>query len=251
MAKTKQKPAIIVINSQVVRGSVGGRASGFVLQRLGFPVWTVPTVIYAWHPGHGPSAHFAPDAATFAALLDSVQRAPWIGEVGGVLSGYVGDADQVEPIAKLVEAIKAANPNVRYLCDPIVGDVEGLWDHAELVRMAGALGPRETVVTSALAPPGRIGNLLVTGRETVLVANAVVGDVPSGTGDLLSALYFGHRLDGIAPPLALEYAAQATRGLIDIARAHDEDEMPLSAGQDLFPAPSPSAEAMAGNRTDD
>ncbi|MCP4386044.1 MAG: pyridoxal kinase, partial [Hyphomicrobiales bacterium] len=124
-------------------------------------------------------------------------------------------------------------------------------DHADLVRMAGALGPCETVVTSAFAPPGRIGNLLVTGRETVLVANGLHPNVPHGTGDLFSALYFGHRLDGFDPPLALEHAAQATRGLIDLAREQGDDEMPLSGGQDLFPAPSSDPAAVAENRTDD
>lgn len=264
------KPAVIVINSQVVRGSVGGRASAFVLQRLGFPVWTVPTVTYAWHPGHGPSTHFAPDTGAFAALLDDLRRAPWLGEVGAVLTGYLGGEDQVAPIVGVVEAVKAANPGALYLCDPIIGDVGGLYrpeavaaairdrllpladiatpnryelawltgtegrDHADLTRMAGALGPGEAVITSAFAPPGRIGNLLVTGRETILVAHEELQRLMYGTGDLFSALYLGHRLDGLAPPKALERAVDATRRVIELTEALGDDEMPLAAGQGLF-----------------
>ena len=47
------KPTVIVVNSLVARGSVGGRASVFALERLGFPVVFVPTVVLSWHPGHG------------------------------------------------------------------------------------------------------------------------------------------------------------------------------------------------------
>ena len=43
--------AVIVISSHVVRGTVGNRAAVFALETLGFPVWAVPTVTLAWHPG--------------------------------------------------------------------------------------------------------------------------------------------------------------------------------------------------------
>jgi pyridoxine kinase len=47
------RPGILVISSHVVRGSVGNRAAVFALESLGFPVWAVPTVTLAWHPGQG------------------------------------------------------------------------------------------------------------------------------------------------------------------------------------------------------
>jgi pyridoxine kinase len=54
------KPAVIVVNSLVARGGVGGRASVFALERLGFPVWLVPTVLLSWHPGQGPATRIVP-----------------------------------------------------------------------------------------------------------------------------------------------------------------------------------------------
>jgi pyridoxine kinase len=84
--------AVIVISSHVVRGSVGNRAAVFALETLGFPVWAVPTITMPWHPGHGPSTRIVASPEQFAALMADLERAPWLGEVGAVLSGYLGDA---------------------------------------------------------------------------------------------------------------------------------------------------------------
>src|SRR5882757_4912440 len=83
--------AVIVISSHVARGSVGNRAAVFALETLGFPVWAVPTVILPWHPGHGRATRIVPPLDQFKALMADLERAPWLGEVGAVLSGYQGE----------------------------------------------------------------------------------------------------------------------------------------------------------------
>jgi pyridoxine kinase len=50
------KDTVVVLNSLVARGAVGGRTCVFALERMGFPVVFVPTVILPWHPGHGPAS---------------------------------------------------------------------------------------------------------------------------------------------------------------------------------------------------
>ncbi len=117
--------AVIVVSSHVVRGSVGNRAAVFALEALGFPVWAVPTVTLPWHPGHGPATRIVPPIEDFAALMADLARAPWLGEVGAVLSGYLGNAAQAEAVADLVAAVKAVNPSAIYLCDPVMGDRGG------------------------------------------------------------------------------------------------------------------------------
>jgi pyridoxine kinase len=54
------RPAVIVISSHVVRGSVGNRAAVFALETLGYPVWALPTVILPWHPGHSRATRIVP-----------------------------------------------------------------------------------------------------------------------------------------------------------------------------------------------
>ena len=118
-------PAVIVISSHVVRGTVGNRAAVFALESLGFPVWAVPTVTLPWHPGHGRATRIVPDSAGFAAMMDDLSKAPWLPEVGAILTGYLGDATQAAAIAKLVQAVKKHNPKATYLCDPVIGDEIG------------------------------------------------------------------------------------------------------------------------------
>ena len=266
------KPAIIVVNSQVARGAVGGRASRFVLERLGFPVWFVPTVTLAWHPGHGPSTRLAPDATGFAALVADLAGAPWLGEVGAVLTGYLGSVEQVAVVAGLVAAAKARNPATLYLCDPIVGDGGRLFvpealakairdrllpladiatpnrfelgwhtgraatDNDGLIAAARVLAAREVVVTSAFAPAGAIGTLAVTPDGAWLASHRRLDPVPHGTGDLFAALYLAHRLDGRVAAEALQWATGATLRLVERAAATGADELPLAAGQDGFAA---------------
>lgn len=264
------KQAVIVINSQVARGSVGGRAGVFVLQRMGFPVWWVPTVQFPWHPGHSPSTRMAPEPAVFRAFLADLAVAPWLGEVGAVISGYLGDAGQAGPIADLVDAVKAKNPDATYLCDPIIGDAGGLFQpedvgvairevllpranmatpnrfelawlsgksletNDELIAVAREIGVGEMVVTSSFAGEGAIGSLLVRPESASLFSHLAYPSVPHGSGDLLAALYLGNRLDRLSPDVALERAVASTHDLITLGRAMGDDEMPLVAGQALF-----------------
>ncbi|MEJ0097624.1 MAG: hypothetical protein WDM84_06470 [Bauldia sp.] len=131
------KPAVIVVNSHVARGSVGGRASVFGLERLGFPVWSVPTIVLSWHPGHGPATRFVPAGADFAAVLGDLARAAWLPEVGAMLAGYLGDVGQVGAIAELVGAVKGRQPGTLFLCDPVIGDSTGLFRPEPLARAIG------------------------------------------------------------------------------------------------------------------
>jgi pyridoxine kinase len=118
------RPAVIVLSSFVARGSVGARAA-FALERLGHRVWTLPTVILPWHPGHGRAHRMPVPEADFAALCADLARAPWLPEVGGIITGYLGSAGQADAAAALVAAVRAANPTALYLADPVIGDMAG------------------------------------------------------------------------------------------------------------------------------
>ncbi len=265
-----QNPAVIVINSLVARGAVGGRASVFILERLGFPVWSAPTLVLPWHLGHGRATRIIPPAEEFERLLADLAGAPRLSEVGCIVTGYFGSVAQVGPTARLIEAVMDANPAAHYLCDPIIGDSQGLFqpeavavairdtllpladfatpnrfeldwltgmrtnDNAGLIAAARELTPHEVVVTSAFAGDGRIGNLHVARDRVALVSHPLLPDVPHGTGDALAALFLAHRLRGLSGDAALVSAVSSTLRLIELARDLGTDEMPLAAGQDAF-----------------
>ena len=265
------KPSVLVVNSLVARGSVGGRASVFALERLGFPVIFVPTVMFPWHLGHGRATRVAPDAAGFESLLADIAGAAWLGEVGAVLTGYFGRADQVAPAARLVAAVKAANKRSIHLCDPIIGDTGGLFQPEALaaairdqllpladvatpndfelhwltgmdgdsIAAARELRPGEVVVTSAAADrlSATIETLVTAPEGSFRIAHRWLPEnAVHGTGDLFAALYLGHRLDGAAPQDAAASAAASVYSLLEMANRVGLDELPLAAGQDAMVA---------------
>ncbi|MGO7616550.1 pyridoxal kinase, partial [Rhizobium ruizarguesonis] len=61
------------------------------------------------------------------AAIDDMIRAPWIGEVKAVLSGYFGNAAQARSVARLIGALRQNNPELLYVCDPVMGDIGGLY----------------------------------------------------------------------------------------------------------------------------
>lgn len=256
--------AVIVISSHVARGTVGNRGIVFALETLGFPVWAVPTVILPWHPGHGPATRIVPDPAQFTALMADLEKAPWLGEVGGVLSGYLGDAAQVEAVASLVQAVRAKNPQALYICDPVIGDIGGLYvkpaiaeairdrlipiadiatpNRYELEWIVGAkldtpeaviaaaldIGPPTMLVTSAPAAMARgTGNLLVTPDEALFAEHHIIDNPPNGLGDLLSALYLARMLKGLPAAKALQSATAAVFEVLARTSKRGGDELQL------------------------
>ncbi|MFE0017153.1 pyridoxal kinase PdxY [Mesorhizobium sp. NPDC059054] len=256
--------AVIVVSSHVARGSVGNRAAVFALETLGFPVWAVPTIILPWHPGHGRATRIVPPAEQFAALMADLASAPWLGEVGAVLSGYLGEASQADAIADLVNAVKARNPGALYVCDPVMGDSGGLYvpeatakalrdrlmpladiatpNRYELAWMAGAelpdlksttaaaldAGPATMLVTSAPAMmSGSTGNLLLDASQVLLAEHRLIDRPPNGLGDLTGAVYLARTLSGQPPAKALQSTTAAVYEILARTAKRGGDELQL------------------------
>ena len=261
--------AVIVISSHVVRGSVGNRAAVFALETLGHPVWAVPTVILPWHPGHGRATRIVPDDGAFAALMDDLDGAPWVGEVGAVLSGYLGSVGQAESVARLVASLKRRNPALRYVCDPVIGDSGGLYVPAALASairdrlmpladiatpnryelqwivqaeldtpravMEAALmaGPPMMLVTSAPAMmTGGIGNLLISPSHAWLAEHRMIERPPNGLGDLTAAVFLARLMAGERPDKALQSTTASVFEILarTAKRGGDELQIETDAG---------------------
>jgi pyridoxine kinase len=258
------RPAVIVISSHVVRGSVGNRAAVFALETLGYPVWALPTVILPWHPGHSRATRIVPGTEAFSALVDDLCGSPWLVEVGAVLSGYLGDAEQAQDVARLVGAVRAANPDALYVCDPVIGDAGGLYvpealaeailehlipaaniatpniyelewlsgaelaDSASVVSAAETLGPARVLVTSAPAMmAGSTGNLLVSGGNARMAEHRLIPDAPNGLGDLMSASFLARLLEGLSEEKALQMATAAVFEILARTARRGADELML------------------------
>ena len=262
--QTETPRTVIVISSHVARGSVGNRAAVFALETLGWPVWAVPTIILPWHTGHGPSTRIVPEPEQFAGLMKDLEGSAWLGEVAGVISGYLGNARQAEAVASLVKAVKARNPKALYVCDPVMGDLGGLYvkvEVAEAMRdlllpladiatpnryelewlsgmklddlrstMAAAdqAAPERMLVTSAPAlMAGGIGNLLLTPSEALLAEHRIIEGPLSGTGDLTAAVFLARILAGHPPAKALQSATATVYEILARTVKRGGDELQL------------------------
>ena len=266
--------AVIVISSHVARGSVGNRAAVFALETLGHPVWAVPTVILPWHPGHGRATRIVPEPDQFAALMKDLENARWLGEVGAVLSGYLGDARQAVAVASLVKAVKAKNPKALYICDPVMGDSGGLYvpletatairdllmpiadiatpNRYELEWMSGAkldelrsvlaaaldAGPSSMLVTSAPAMiAGGTGNLLLTPSDALLAEHRIIERPPNGLGDLTAAIYLARLLAGQPAAKALQSTTASVFEILARTAKRGGDELQLETDAESLSHP--------------
>lgn len=267
--------AVIAISSQVVRGSVGNRVTVFVLETLGHSVWSLPTIVLPWHPGHGPSTRMMFSDADFDRAIDDLIRAPWLGEVRAVISGYFGKTAQVASVARLVTAIKEKTPDLLYVCDPVMGDFGGLYvgepiaeairdqliplaslatpnrfelswlvgtpsldSNEQIMEAALSLGPPRMLVTSAVSMmAGSTGNLYLSGRHALLAEHRLVDNPPSGTGDLVAAVFLARLLDGADEEKALHHATASVFEMLARSTKRGSDELTLESDASSLSTP--------------
>ncbi len=266
--------AVIVISSHVVRGSVGNRAAVFALEVLGHPVWALPTIVLPWHPGHGPATRLRFPDDDFESAIDDLIRSPWFGEVSAILTGYFGSPRQPAAVARLVKAARERNPQLTYVCDPVMGDLGGLYipvetatairDHLipiadiatpnryELQWMVGgellsnqqiidaalSLGPKRMLVTSAVPMmAGGTGNLLLSGRSALLAEHRLIDNPPNGLGDLLAAVFLARLLDGVDEETALRTATASVFEILARTAKRGGDELALESDASSLSTP--------------
>ena len=117
-------PAVLSLQSRVAYGHVGNAASVFPLQRLGIEAWALDTVTFSNHTGHGRWRGSVVAAAQIASLFEGIAALGILPGIDAVLSGYLGDAATGPVLLDIVEEVRAANPDVLFCCDPVIGDVE-------------------------------------------------------------------------------------------------------------------------------
>ncbi len=278
MVDLKPNSSVLVISSHVTRGSIGNRAAVFALEAFNIPVWAVHTVLLPWHPGHGPATRIVPSDDEFRAFTTDLQNAPWIDEIGAVLTGYVANAFQAKTVAGLVSSLKSKNPNLFYLCDPVIGDQGGLYvaeetaiavrDHLvplsdmitpncfELGWLTGTQTPTNhqavidaceiierpaKLVTSVPSTnKTRIGNMYIDASEGWYVSHDFLEKVPNGSGDLTAATYLARKLRGLDSVENLKTTTASVFEILTQSARKGCDELTLES--DIASLISPSAE---------
>lgn len=261
---------ILSIQSEVVYGHVGQGAARFALQRQGYEVWALPTVLLSSHAGYPKTEGEVVSAELLRRLTGGLDANGWLQDCGAVLSGYLGSATQAEVVAEAVRKVKATDPRALYCLDPVFGDdgrayaktgvaeamARTLLPLADIVTpnafelssltsvtvrdvsdafvAATRLGRPLVVATSVPAGLDRLGVLAVGKEGTWFASTPRLANAPHGAGDLFAALFLGWRLEGCDLRTALGRATSSVFQILDRSVAAHAGEMMLIADQDAL-----------------
>lgn len=115
---------ILSISSQVVLGHVGNSALALPLARLGVEFYAVPTVLYSNHLGYPTFGGGPLDTELVRKLLDGLEGQNLPQRLDGVITGYLGRGDNAKLVAERIARWRQARPDLPYLLDPVMGDME-------------------------------------------------------------------------------------------------------------------------------
>ncbi|KAF1021711.1 MAG: Pyridoxal kinase PdxY [Paracidovorax wautersii] len=163
-------PLILSIQSHVAWGHVGNAAAVFPLQRLGFEVLPIHTVQFSNHTGYGQFRGQVFGADHIREVIAGLRERGVLQRLSAVLSGYLGDAGTGGVILEAVGEIRQHNPAVRYLCDPVMGDVgRGVFVNAAIPDFL-----RDQAIPFAnIITPNQFEFELLTGAQPASVEEAV------------------------------------------------------------------------------
>lgn len=130
----EKKRHVLSIQSHVVSGYVGNKCATFPLQLLGFEVDAINSVQFSNHTGYKIVKGEVLNDVHLSQLAEGISDND-LDHYSHLLTGYVGSASFLKRIAQLVPILKQKNPNLIYVCDPVMGDNGKLYVPDELVNI--------------------------------------------------------------------------------------------------------------------
>lgn len=125
---------VLSIQSHVVHGYVGNRSAAFPLQVLGFDVDVVNSVQLSNHTWYKVFKGQVLNADDLATLTDGLRENGLL-SYDYLLTGYIGDKSFLLKVCDLVKELKKINPNLIYVCDPVMGDDGVMYVPEELLEV--------------------------------------------------------------------------------------------------------------------
>ncbi|KAF0027760.1 hypothetical protein F2P81_020501 [Scophthalmus maximus] len=159
---------VLSIQSHVVRGYVGNKSASFPLQVLGFEVDSINSVQFSNHTGY---SHWKGQVLTADELhvlyegikLNNVHHYDY------VLTGYTRDTSFLEMVVDIVQELKRANPNLVYVCDPVLGDHGSMYVPQNLYPVY----KNKVVPVADIITPNQFEAELLTGKNISTEKDAV------------------------------------------------------------------------------
>ena len=112
---------VLSIQSHVVSGYVGNKAATFPLQVLGYDVDAINSVQFSNHTGYEHIRGQVLQSDELRVLFEGLEMNN-IHKYSHLLTGYCGSESFLREIVTVLKKLREANPNLVYVCDPVLGD---------------------------------------------------------------------------------------------------------------------------------
>lgn len=113
---------VLSIQSHVVHGNVGNKSATFPLQVLGFEVDAINSVQFSNHTGYEHIKGQVMDEKELSSLFEGLELNNLHSSYTHLLTGYIGNELFLRKIGDIVKKLRKVNPNLIYVCDPVMGD---------------------------------------------------------------------------------------------------------------------------------
>lgn len=117
------KGNILSIQSHVAFGHAGNSSAVFPMQRMGYNVIDVNTVLFSNHTGYGEWGGDFVSLDTVKSVLQGVQQRGAYTHTKAVVTGYMGSPVLGDTIMQTIATVKSQSAKCVYVCDPVFGDV--------------------------------------------------------------------------------------------------------------------------------
>lgn len=153
---------VLSIQSHTVQGYVGNKSAVFPLQLLGYDVDPINSVQFSNHTGYPTFKGQVLDGQQLWDLIEGLSANNLL-YYTHLLTGYIGSVSFLNTILGVVEKLRLINPEVIYVCDPVMGDDGKLYVPEELVSVY-----REKVVpVASMLTPNQFEIEQLTGSRIV------------------------------------------------------------------------------------
>ncbi|KAK7107520.1 pyridoxal kinase-like isoform X1 [Littorina saxatilis] len=161
---------VLSIQSSVVYGYVGNKSATFPLQILGFDVSTINSVQFSNHTGYGKWKGQVLNAEDVSDLFEGLRLNNLL-QFSHVLTGYIGKVSFLEKVGQTIAEMKQCNPDLMFVCDPVMGDNGKFYVPQELVPVyRDQIVPQADIVTPNQFELEQLTDMKVNSEEEAFAA---------------------------------------------------------------------------------
>jgi pyridoxine kinase len=189
---TMAEGRVLSVQSHVVRGYVGNKSAVFPMQLLGLEVDPVNSVQFSNHTGYADG--FTGESLSgeqLGTLVDGLEQNGLLCGYTHLLTGYIGSVSFLRQVLQVVAKLRAVNPGLIFVCDPVMGDEGRIYVAEELV----AVYRDEVVALATVLTPNQFEAELLSGEPIQSIAAAAAAcDILHARGPrviLLTSCDFG------------------------------------------------------------